>query len=105
MVLHGSASNPGNDPVADIGSLHRTMRGWSHFHRARFECADRRAVIAGIGARLSVFPVGEPHTAMRGAFALCDPPHGANERLPYTRTTLHEPTSQTRVAYCGDLFS
>jgi hypothetical protein len=25
MVFHGSASNPRNDPVADIGSLHRAL--------------------------------------------------------------------------------
>ena len=29
-----------------------------------------------MGARRSAFPVGKPHTAMRGAFALCDFPHG-----------------------------
>jgi hypothetical protein len=36
--------------------------------------------MAGIGARRSAFPVGKPHTAMRGAFALCDSPHGVMRR-------------------------
>ena len=121
MVFHGSASNPGNDPVADIGSLRRALRGRSHLLRPPFKCVDRRmdwralcrpgrviavtttlahpcAVVtaadhaAGIGARPSAFPVVKPHTAMRGAFALCDSPHAVNERCPYTKTTLHEPT-------------
>ena len=35
-----------------------------------------------MGARRSAFPVVKPHTAMQGAFALCDSPHVVNERLP-----------------------
>jgi len=31
-----------NDPVADIGSLHRALWGRSHFLRPRFKCPDRR---------------------------------------------------------------
>jgi len=48
--------------------------------------------MAGIGARRSAFPVGKPHTAMRGAFALCDSPHTSMKVCPYTKTTLHEAT-------------
>ena len=47
----------------------------------------RLITMAGIGARRSAFPVGKPHTAMRGAFALCDSPHGGNEGLPLHQAT------------------
>jgi hypothetical protein len=63
--------------------------------RPQLICAPslpRLITMAGIGARRSAFPVGKPHTAMRGAFALCDSPHGVNEGCPYTKTTLHEAT-------------
>src|SRR6476661_3313823 len=43
-------------------------------------------------SRRSAFPVGKPHTAMRGAFALCDSPHTSMKVCPYTKTTLHEAT-------------
>jgi hypothetical protein len=52
----------------------------------------RLITMAGIGARRSAFPVGKPHTAMRGAFALCDSPHTSMKVCPYTKTTLHEAT-------------
>src|SRR5215510_3449323 len=64
------------DPFAELCEVGHTFT--AHGSNA----VDRRAVIAGIGARRSVFPVGEPHPGMRGAYALCDPAHGVNERLP-----------------------
>jgi hypothetical protein len=63
--LSPGTSNRGHDDPAHLGSV--------------VTAADHKA---GIGARLSAFPISKPHTARRGAFALCDSPHGINEGLP-----------------------
>src|SRR6266850_6554034 len=82
------------DPFTELFEVGHTSPP-TRSRRPQFICAPsllRLITMAGIGARRSAFPVGKPHTAMRGAFALCDSPHTSMKVCPYTKTTFHEAT-------------